>query len=151
MIRRQLLVLALVVVVVAAAAVAAALLIGSPSSHATVTTTGGYSFAAYGDIRPDPSAPNASYGPGFRHVMDKLGAMPHAFDVVMGDIIQNASGRYTLAHTEMKYDNMLSQLGPDARFPHVWVVGNHEGVQTQTGSQAFAAKLHSGPHWYTYS
>ena len=135
---------------IAAAALAASVVAGCSIRQASATT-GGYSFAAYGDIRPDSSAPNADYGPGFHHVMSRLGGMPHAFDVVMGDLIQNASGRYKLSTTEQKYNDMLSQLGPDAQIRHVWVVGNHEGVQTQTGSGAFAAVLQRGPHWYTYS
>jgi hypothetical protein len=147
--RRKKVLIALAVVV-AVAALGAAIASGCSIRSASAGSSG-YSFAAYGDIRPDPSSPTASYGPGFDHVMAKLGTIPHAFDVVMGDIIQNASGGYTLSTTEQKYNNMLSQLGPDAQFRHVWVVGNHEGVQTQTGSAAFAAVLHRGPHWYTYS
>jgi hypothetical protein len=134
---------------------AAILLVAAVTSGCSIRSasaaTKGYSFAAYGDIRPDSSAPDADYGAGFQHVMAKLGVMPHAFDVVAGDLIQNASGGYALSTTEQKYNNMLSQLGPDAQVPHVWVIGNHEGVQTQTGSGAFAAVLHRGPHWYTYS
>ena len=135
-----------------ATAVLAAWLVAGCSIHpASAATQSGYSFAAYGDIRPDSSSPTADYGPGFHSVMAKLDGLPHAFDVVVGDIIQNASGRYKLATTEQKYNDMLSQLGPDARLPHVWVVGNHEGVQTPTGAGAFAAVLHPGPRWYAYS
>ena len=157
-IRRHLNALVALAAVAAVTAVAALAVVGCAGNHASAASTHtgavsttGYSFAAYGDIRPDSSALNAGYGPGFRHVIAKLGSMPHAFDVVMGDIIQNASGGASLAETKTKYDNMFSQLGPDARFPHVWVVGNHEGVQTKAGAAAFAAKLHPGPRWYTYS
>jgi Calcineurin-like phosphoesterase len=137
--------------IVATSALAAWALAGCSIHSASAETKNGYSFAAYGDIRPDSSAPNADYGPGFHHVMAKLGSIPHAFDVVVGDLIQNASGGYKLSTTEQKYNDMLSQLGPDAQVPHVWVVGNHEGVQTQTGAGAFSAVLHPGHHWYTYS
>jgi 3',5'-cyclic AMP phosphodiesterase CpdA len=138
-------------IAVAAAVLAAGTVAGCSIRPASAATQKGYAFAAYGDIRPDSSSPTADYGPGFHRVMAKLGSLPHAFDVVVGDIIQNASGGYSLATTEQKYNDMLSQLGPDAQVPHVWVVGNHEGVQTETGAGAFSAVLHPGPHWYTYS
>jgi hypothetical protein len=61
------------VAAVAAVAVAAAgcagTRAGAVSEHTGAVSAPGYSFAAYGDIRPDSSALKADYGPGFRHVM----------------------------------------------------------------------------------
>jgi hypothetical protein len=109
-----------------------------------------YSFMAYGDFRPNDGSPTAAYPAGWQHTADKMGTIPHAFDVVAGDMVQGLSGTDTLTDDLAKYDHMLNSLGSDAALPRVWTPGNHENFGSANYRQAFEQKI-SSAHWRSFS
>jgi len=141
--------LVLVAVAVAVAAIAGLMATHHSTARAATTTRVAYTFVAYGDFRPNDGSSSAAYPAGWLHTRAKLGRIPHAFDIVAGDMVQGLSGTSTLSGATAKYSNLFKNLGPDAGKPHVWCPGNHENFGSANYRQAYSQKI--GRHWRAFS
>ena len=140
----------LILVAVAIAVLTITGFVVSTHSRARAAGSVAYSFVAYGDFRPNDGSPSAAYPAGWQHTADKMGTIPHAFDIVAGDMVQGLSGSDTLSDDLAKYDHLMNSLGPDASLPHVWTPGNHENFGSANYRQAYEQKINTA-HWRAFS
>ncbi len=112
------------------------------SARAATADPVAYSFIVWGDIRPGSTALHASYSAGWQHVRDKMAATPHAFDVVVGDLV-NITSSDSLATDNAKYADFFTALGSIKSIPKAYVSGNHESVgQSAAAAAAWEKNIH---------
>ncbi len=113
-----------------------------PSRAGAASDPVAYSFIAWGDIRPGSQALHASYSAGWQHVRDKMAAEPHAFEVVVGDLV-NVASTDTTATVDAKYADFFTALGATRAVPKSYAVGNHEAVGTSAaGAAGWESNIH---------
>jgi hypothetical protein len=124
-----------VLLVLTAAAFGAWAFHRTPSRAGAATGTVAYSFTAWGDTRPGSQALHATYSAGWQHVRDKMATQPHAFEVVVGDLV-NVATTDTAATVDAKYADFFSSLGASRSIARSYAVGNHEAVGTSAAGAA---------------
>lgn len=107
----------------------------TPSKAGAATGTVAYSFTVWGDTRPGSQALHASYSAGWQHVRDEMAGQPHAFEVVVGDLV-NVATTDTAATVDAKYADFFSALGATRSIAKSYAVGNHEAVGTSAAGAA---------------
>ena len=123
---------------VAAAAAAILTIALAASTTSSVAATRGpvvYSFITWGDMRPASQALHAPYSAGWRHVRNKMAATSHAFEIVVGDMV-NVSATDSRATVNGKYADFFTALGTTRSIRKSYAVGNHEAVGASANAAA---------------
>ena len=121
---------------VAVLSVGAFFVIHRSSVGATTADPVAYSFIAWGDSRPDSTALHAAYSDGWHAVRDRMVATPHAFEVVVGDMVNVDVDNDTTSTIDAKYAGLFSAMGATQPIPKSYAIGNHEAVSTSAAAAA---------------